>query len=86
MLWRNICVKDLEVTGRPRIAKDEEVEAGLIETSLDSQNTEKRLNGIHDKLVFINKDWVNLTTFSGRVKDNIAMDLGISRNTLKKKR
>ena len=72
--------------GRPRIAKDEEVEAGLIETTLDPQNTEKRLNGIHDKQINSKNNSVNLTTFSGRVKDNIAMYLGISRNTLEKEK
>jgi 16S rRNA G966 N2-methylase RsmD len=72
--------------GRPRITKDEEVEAGLIETALDPQNTEKRLHGIHDKQINSKNNSVNLTTFSGRVKDNVAMYFGISRNTLEKEK
>ena len=72
--------------GRPRISKDAEVEAGLVNTALDPQNTEKSVKGTHDKQINSKNNSVNLTTFSGRLKDNVAIYFGISRNTLEKEK
>ena len=72
--------------GRPRTAKDAEVEAGLVKTTLNPQGTEEGINGIHNKQINSKNNSVNLTTFSGRVKDNVAIYFGISRNTLEKEK
>ena len=72
--------------GRPRVAKDAEAEAGLVKTAPDPQNAEKSVNGMHDKVINSKNNSVNLTRFSGRLKDNVAMYFGISRNTLEKEK
>ena len=72
--------------GRPRIAKDAEADASFVKTALDPQNTEKSVKGIYGKQINSKNNLVKLTTFSGRVKDNVAMYLGISRNTLEKEK
>ena len=62
------------------------MEAGLVNTALDPQNTEKSVKGTHDKQINSKNNSVNLTTFSGRLKDNVAIYFGISRNTLEKEK
>ncbi len=67
--------KNSKSVGRPK--RNRKLDDDFIKDmrlSQDSINDEKQNN------------WVNLTTFSGRIKDNVSSYFGISRNTLEKEK
>ena len=65
-------MKHSRSVGRPR--RNQKLDESVMKLSQDSTN-EKNKNNM-----------VNLTTFSGRIKDNVSRYFGISRNTLEKEK
>lgn len=71
--------------GRPRAKKNKgKVTILNNECALDSRNNES--NSVNNERNNTKNNLVKLTTFSGRLKDNVARYFGMSRNTLEKEK